>query len=218
MNWNTPAGWGHTPPGYSQPQPAYSGSWQQPAWTDHKEGFFHHDRFISNTRKHPELHPILAAETTLARVDIRFEPASEAAFPSKIYYAYRHIHATADQASHVRLISKDFPWSIDIKTPGRPVTCDDVWNALYTALQQPLADSEWGVLSHDSSKAKKVQKAAKQRQSEIDKDKGGPKRVDWVADSHIFRGLEEDDEFSKRRLAYVDSQCDATFVVKLGTS
>lgn len=105
---------------------------------------------------------------------------------------------------------------IEIKTGGHPVTCDDVWNALYTALQEPMADSEWGFLSHDSSKAKKVQKAAKQRQSEISKDKGfGMKRVDWIADSHIFRGLEKDDEFAKRRLAYVDSECEETWLVKL---
>lgn len=175
------------------------------------------DRFTSHTRKYPRLHPILAADTTLARVDVRFEPSSEAAIQNATYYAYRHAHATVNQASHLRLISKDFPWSIEIKTPGRPVTCDDVWNALHAALQQPMADSEWGSLSHDSSKAKKVQKSAKHRQSEIDKNKGGLKRVDWVADSYIFRGLEEDDEFTQRRLAYVDSECDETWVVKMVT-
>ena len=172
------------------------------------------DHFTSKIRKHSSLHPILAADTTLARVDVRAQPSSEAALPNATYYAYRHAHATATQSPHVRLISKDFPWSIDIKTKGHPVTCDDVWNALHTALQQPLADSEWGALSHDPSRAKKVQKAAKQRQSEIDKGKG-LKRVDWVADSFIFRGLEKDDEFAKRRLAYVDSECEETWVVKM---
>jgi len=152
-------------------------------------------------------------------VDVRFQPSSEAAISNATYYAYRHAHATVTQASHVRLISKDFPWSIDIKTNGHPVTCDDVWNALHAALQQPLADSEWGTLSHDPSKAKKVQKAAKQRQSEIDlKEHKGLKRVDWVADSFIFRGLEKDDDFAKRRLAYVDSECEETWVVKMVTS
>jgi len=134
--------------------------------------------------------------------------------PNATYFAYRHAHAMATQASHVRLISKDFPWSIDIKTNGHPVTCDDVWNALHNALQQPLADSEWGTLSHDHSKAKKVQKAAKQRQSEGDKDKA-LKRVDWVADHFIFRGLEKDDDFAKRRLVYVESECEETWVVEM---
>jgi hypothetical protein len=175
------------------------------------------DLFASKTRKYSSLHPILAADTTLARVDVRAQPSSEAAMPNATYYAYRHAHATATQASHVRLISKDFPWSIDIKTSGHPVTCDDVWSALHAALQQPLADSEWGTLSHDPSKAKKVQRAAKQRQSEIDKDKG-LKRVDWVADSFIFRGFEKDDDFAKRRLAYIDSECEETWVVKMVAS
>lgn len=172
------------------------------------------DRFASRSRKHPTLHPILAVDTTLARVDVRFQPSSEAGIPNATYYAYRHAHATLTQASFIRLISKDFPWSIDVKTGGHPVTCNDVWNALHAALQQPLADSEWGALSHDASRAKKVQKAAKQRQSEIDKDKG-LKRVDWVTDYFIFHGLEKDDEFAKRRLAYVDSECEETWVVKM---
>jgi len=85
---------------------------------------------------------------------------------------------------------------------------------LYSALQQPLADSEWGALSHDATRAKKVQKAAKQRQSEVDRDKG-LKRVDWLAEHFIFRGLEKDDEFSMRRLAYADSDCEETWVVKM---
>ena len=149
-------------------------------------------------------------------MDVRFQPSSEAAIPNATYIAYRHAHASATQASHVRLISKDFPWSIDIKTNSQPVTCDDVWNALHVALQQPLADSEWGIISYDPSRARKVQKAIKQRQSEIDKDKG-LKRVDWLADSFIFRGLEKDDDFAKRRLAYVDSECEETWVVKMVT-
>ncbi|KAF9654019.1 hypothetical protein BDM02DRAFT_3107236 [Thelephora ganbajun] len=214
-NYNAP-GWGQIPPGYSQPQPAHGGYWQQPVWTEPKEGFFHTDLFTSKTRRYPSLHPILAADTTLARVDVRFQPSSEAAIPNATYYAYRHAHATVTQTSHVRLISKDFPWSIDIKTNGHPVTCDDIWNALHAALQQPLADSEWGALSHDPSRAKKVQKAAKQRQFEVDKDKG-LKRVDWVAENFILRGLEKDDDFAKRRLAYVDSDCEETWVVKMVT-
>lgn len=169
---------------------------------------------LTKTRKYPNLHPILAADTTLARVDVRYDPSSEPAIPNATYFAYQHAHATTAQASHVRLISDDFPWLIDIKTSGYPVTCGDVWNALYAALREPLADSEWGVISHDSSKAKKVQKATKHRQSEIDRDMS-LKRVDWVADSYIFRGLEKDDGFAKRRLAYVNSECEETWVVKM---
>jgi len=241
-HWHSAPGWAQIPPGYTQPQSA---------WTEPKEGFFHStslvfssadaipigvktkelcrlwrdltisdvpsaaDRFTSRSRKHPSLHPILAADTTMARVDVRFHPTTEAAISNATYYAYRHAHATATQASHIRLISKDFPWSVDIKTSGHPVTCDDVWNALHAALQNPLADSEWGILSCDPSSAKKVQKAAKQRQSEVDKDKKGLKRVDWVGDNFIFRGLERDDDFAKRRLVYLDSECEETWVVKM---
>lgn len=149
-------------------------------------------------------------------MDVRFDPSSEAAIPNATYYSYHHAHAAATQASHLRLISNDFPWLIDIKTNGHPVTCGDVWNALYAALQQPLADSEWGILSHDASKTRKVEKAVSHRQSEIDKDRTfGLKRVDWVEEKHIFRGLEKDDGFAKRRLAFADSECEETWVVKM---
>lgn len=154
-------------------------------------------------------------DTTLARVDVRFHPSTEAAVSNKTYYATRHAFVTATQASHVRLISKDFPWSIDVKTNGHPVTCGNIWDALHAALQEPLADSEWGALSHDPSRAKRVQKAAKQRQTDgVDKDKI-LKRVDWVAEAFVFRGLEKDDEFAKRRLAYVDNECEETWLVKM---
>ena len=156
-------------------------------------------------------------DTTLALVDVRFQPSTEAALQNATYIAYRHAYATATQASHIRLISKDFPWLIEIRTIGHPVTCGDVWGALYAALQEPLADSEWGILSHDLSKTKRVQKAAKQRQSEGDKDKIF-KRVDWVGDTFTFRGLEKDDDFAKRRLLNVDSNCEETWVVKMVAS
>jgi len=156
-------------------------------------------------------------DTTQVDVDVRFHPSTEAAISNKTYYATRHAFVTATQASHVRLISKDFPWSIDVKTNGHPVTCGNIWDALHAALQEPLADSEWGALSHDPSRAKKVQKAAKQRQSEVDKDKI-LKRVDWAGENFIFRGLEKDDEFAKRRLAYVDNECEETWVVKMVAS
>jgi hypothetical protein len=112
-------GWGQIPPGYSQPEPAHGGYWQQPAWTEPKEGFFHStstslamrsqpankkmrrlsqdltsvlhwllaDRFTSKSRRYPSLHPILAADTTQARVDVRFHSSSGKAIPDATYYA-----------------------------------------------------------------------------------------------------------------------------------
>jgi hypothetical protein len=70
------------------------------------------DRY--KTRKNPNLHPILSAETTHVRIDIRKSPSTEGVH-SAAYYAYRHAYATVNRVPHIRLISEDFPWSVDIK-------------------------------------------------------------------------------------------------------
>jgi len=155
--------------------------------------------------------------STLARIVIRKPPSTESSLQSSTYYAYRHAYATANYATHVRLISRDFPWSVDIKTQyGTPVTCEDIWNAVYSALQQPLADSEWGMIVGDKDRARKIERAAKKRQ-EIDKGKK-LKRLDWLGDAYLFRGLEKDDEFSKRRTAYAEEECPETVIVKMAAS
>jgi len=68
----------------------------------------------------------------------------------------------------------------------------------------------------DKERARKVERAAKKRQ-----DSGGAKklkRLDWLGDAFVFRGLEKDDEFSKRRMAYADEEISETVVVKMAGS
>lgn len=116
------------------------------------------------------------------------------------------------------LVSKDFPWSIDIDALGSPITCDNIWTAIYKALQEPIADSEWGMIAGDKDRTRKVERAAKRRQ-ELEKDKSKRlKRVDWLMDGFIFRGLEKDEDFAKRRLAYADAEYPETLIVKMATS
>jgi hypothetical protein len=83
-------------------------------------------------------------------------------------------------------------------------------------MQQPLADSEWGMVAADRDRVKKIEKAAKKRQ-EADKGKK-VKRIDWLAEAFIFKGLERDEEFSERRTAYAEEDCSDTWVVKMSTS
>jgi len=211
------------PPEYGYPAPGYTG-WQHPAhaarppaWHEPKADIhFSVDRF--RTRKCPNLHPILSADTTHVRIDLRKPPPVDD-LKSPNYYVYGHAQATEDRAPHIRLISKDFPWSVDIQTKyDEPVTCEDVWRSLHSLLQHPVADSEWGMVCMDKERAKKIEKAAKKRQ-ETDKDKDKQlKRVDFLAESFIFRGLERDDEFINRRTAFFNGSCPETYVVKMATS
>jgi len=82
-------------------------------------------------------------------------------------------------------------------------------------LQEPIADSEWGIVcSLDNARRGTIEKAAKAR---MEKDKVKKlKRIDWLGDKTAFRGLEKDDEFAKNRLLPEATACPETWVVKFG--
>jgi len=68
----------------------------------------------------------------------------------------------------------------------------------------------------DRERARKIERAAKRRQ-ETDKSKK-LKRLDWLGDVCIFRGLEKDDDFSKRRTAYAEEDCPEIVLVKMAAT
>jgi len=111
----------------------------------------------------------------------------------------------------MRLISKSFPWSIDIMyTPL--ITCEMVWDAIYAALQEPLADSEWGLLLDREETRQRVERAAKKRS---DRDKI-LKRIDWLGEKTLFKGLEKDEAFQRLRLIPGADPCAETWMVRFG--
>ena len=82
-------------------------------------------------------------------------------------------------------------------------------------LQEPLADSEWGIVcTSDKSRCETIEKAAKARMEKDNVKK--LKRIDWLGDTTAFRGLDKDDEFAKKRLLPEQSPCPETWVVKFG--
>lgn len=187
------------------PQPGY---WNQSGWNvnpayHHAEGF--------RSRKYPNLNPILAADTTLLRYDVRNKPKET--ILSSTYYSNCHTPCLGTPTSHIRLISKAFPWTIDVKSAHGSITCELIWDAIYFGLQEPLADSEWGIAVVDKDRRESILKAAKKRE-EKDKD-SLLKRIDWLGDTTLFRGLEQDGEFEKARLLPRGQGCPETWVVKL---
>jgi hypothetical protein len=97
----------------------------------------------------------------------------------------------------MRLISKSFPWTIDIVSQDN-IRCEVVWDALYSALQQPIVDSEWGFMIRGYGLRETVENAVKKRLTAggVKGDKHY-KRIDFLGDETIFRGLEKDDELEK---------------------
>ncbi|KAK7005846.1 C2H2-type domain-containing protein [Favolaschia claudopus] len=195
-------------PGFVPQQTGFPAYWGQPGWAPQNPtpGF--------HSTKYPNLNPILASDSTQVRYDVRKKARNE--ISQAIYVPHRGQFATTPPASHVRLICKAFPWSIEVMS-NTPVTVEGVWDAIWAALQQPIVDSEWGIIVSDKKLRETIEKAAKKR-SDYD---GEPKfkRIDWLGSSTIFRGLDKMQDFAEQRvLPGVTEPCLETWVIKLGTS
>lgn len=77
-------------------------------------------------------------------------------------------------------------------------------------LQDPIADSEWGLATLNKTLRETIERAANARKS---KNKA-LKRVDWLGEKTVFVGLEKDEEFEKRRLLPGMTPCPETWVAK----
>jgi len=162
--------------------------------------------------KYPSLNPSLAEDTSLLRFDVKQKPS--ATLLASTYYANRHNFALATPSRHMRLISKSFPWQIDIMTPTN-VTCEDVWESLYAALQHPIVDSEWGFIIKDAKQKEAMEAAMKKRiEGDPNADKR-PKRIDFLGNITLFKGLGKDDDFIKLRVMPHSPTCAETWVIKL---
>jgi len=162
--------------------------------------------------KYPSLNPSLAEDTTLLRFDVKQKPS--ATLLASTFYANRFHFALAAPTRHMRLISKSFPWQIDIMTSTN-VTCEDVWESLYAALQQPIVDSEWGFIIKDAKQKAAMEAAMKKRiEGDPNSDKR-PKRIDFLGNATLFKGLGKDDDFVKLRLMPHSPTCAETWVIKL---
>jgi len=162
--------------------------------------------------KYPTLNPSLAEDTTLLRFDVKQKPS--ATLLASTFYANRFHFALAAPTRHMRLISKSFPWQIDIMTATN-VTCEDVWESLYAALQQPIVDSEWGFIIKDAKQKAAMEAAMKKRiEGDPNSDKR-PKRIDFLGNATLFKGLGKDDDFVKLRLMPHSPTCAETWVIKL---
>jgi len=162
--------------------------------------------------KYPKLNPILAEDTTLLHFDLKKQPTSAILPPT--YFAYRTQFALGTPTTHMRLISKAFPWQVEILSLAN-VTCEDVWNSLWGAMQQPIEDSEWGFLVKEKKSKETVDAAVKKRLEADPSSDKRPKRIDYLGNMTLFRGLEKDEEYAKLRHLPYSKSCEETWVVRL---
>ncbi|KAG6375667.1 hypothetical protein JVT61DRAFT_3240 [Boletus reticuloceps] len=140
--------------------------------------------------KHPHLNPALISDMTHLRYDFRKPPRDGILLSTFQQIAAQPViaHPTHD----IRIISKAFPWSIDIHAPaGSVVTCSAIFEGLYKMLQEPIADSEWGIVVTEKTKKETIEKAAKARQEKDRERDSRLKRIDWLGETTAFKGLNE---------------------------
>ena len=82
-------------------------------------------------------------------------------------------------------------------------------------LQEPNADSEWGIVVIKKTK-EAIEKVAKARHNRKKHKDMCLRRIDWPDETTAFKGLEQDEEFEKKRLLPGTQGYKETWVIKFG--
>jgi hypothetical protein len=119
--------------------------------------------------------------------------------------------ATPTNSTTIRIISKEFPWSFDIKSgSGGPVTVKELLEGIYIGLQGRLTDTEW--VGADEVKKRAIEKANMVRRDRPTVSR--LKRVDWLGARIYFGGLVHDAAYVQRCLAPGRDGCPETWIVR----
>lgn len=162
---------------------------------------------------------MLASDTTRVLYDVRVAPRTAIEY----YGQYRDIFATRLAAQHVRLVSREFPWTFDIDLRASRengyggegyVTCGDVWKAIYNGLQEPIKDGEWALLVTGggfSERRRNIERGLERRGVGEGR---YPRRIDWLGKDCLFRGIGRDEEYAARVLLPGREYCPDTYLMK----
>lgn len=126
--------------------------------------------------------------------------------------------ATFPRMSGIRIISRAFPWMIDIKSEaaGKAITCRDVLDQLHNYLGTLLSPLEMDdvTLEHRSAMSA-AYRASRSHQivSQEYKDSPGMRKIDWLCKTTVFEGIEEDKDYIVDRLSVF---VPGTFVLRCG--
>ena len=167
---------------------------------------------LAASSKWQRLNTLLSSGETLVRFDVRKTPREAILSNTYEIYGLQPALITGTHVKHIRVYSKTVPWCVEIMAKEqRPITCRDVWEAIHDALQQELDDSEWGMIVRDKKLRETVEKAAKKRESTK------LKRIDFLGEGTMFKGLEKDEELTKVRLLPGSEACAETWVAIFGS-
>jgi len=114
----------------------------------------------------------------------------------------------------IKVISKAFPWEIDVESAddNSPVTLEDLITSVHASLDKHITGSEWWIVTEDvrtkvsSQYSKNCDSSSVgegRRRGDVEKPrhkKEGLRRIDWLLDNHVMKGLEKDDQFISTRI------------------
>jgi hypothetical protein len=161
----------------------------------------------TNANPEPKVHYGLAVNTNpLVRWDI-FQPTSTLQSLDGSYPIQLNISAVEPPVTSMRLVCKDMPWIITIKKSTGYVSISDVFEAIYTQMQEPVIHSEWRLMG--SSQQKKVSQRFQYRNDILrsmgkEEDTRGIRRVDYCLNKAAFVGLKHDDKAVKDLVGDID--------------
>jgi hypothetical protein len=142
------------------------------------------------------------------------DPSGESWFEKRIE------PATFPRMSSIRIISRVFPWTIEVNAEanGIAVTCRDVVDQLHKYLCVLLGPIEMDDVTPEHRKAMSAAFRANRSQdipAEVFRDSIGMRRIDWLCKNTMFEGLEEDKVYIEERLLVF---VPGTFVLRCGIS
>ncbi|KAL5523645.1 hypothetical protein ACEPAG_7818 [Sanghuangporus baumii] len=177
---------------------------------------------------YPNLHFLLARDSVQVNgffLDMWTDPQLN--LSSRILDSYGILWITSRRLEHVRIVSPDFPWVIDIKLDEalqgeqRGITCNDVWNQIHTELKEPIHDTDWAYLSdmavrEPTARRRHEYLVGLARQRNSIGDSMPLLRLDWLMRKTVFAGLDKDEghRLAAQRLLPGREQCSETWIAR----
>lgn len=140
------------------------------------------------------------------------DPSGESWFERRVEVA------TFPRMTHIRVISRAFPWIIHVasSTEHAALTCKDVLEQVHKYLCELLSPLEMDDVTPEHRRNMSLAYRANRSQdipAKIFTGSAGLRKMDWLAKNTMFEGLEEDKEYIAERLTVFMS---GTFVLRLG--
>lgn len=129
--------------------------------------------------------------------------------------------ATHPRLSAIRIISRAFPWTIEIQAPTRntALTCQDILDQLHLFLYKFLLKREMHTATPEHQAAlwiyfKSNRTPADGLLARLLKDRcPSMRKIDWLGKDTVFLGIDQDDDYVRQRVNIV---LPGTYVLKCG--